>query len=1060
MNLIDLMSKVLPDDIDTIICWETPGNFLRKIYPTATLVHEMPGFLSRVPYPELFTLDINGLFNESCLNQDISYYNNRDERGHNLINYIRNELLTFISDNNPFDKSELDPLFKFDKLILLPLQVTDQYAFLSESGYQSQMALLIDVLMQTPLNIGVVVTQYITASISDTVINSSNFKSLKELYPNLIWDERFSKLDNISQYLLASVDAVATVSSSIGMQALLWKKPLISLSDNYLSKIASYKSIKDYVASNNSVNDILNDKILSWCLTYHQPLASLVLNSSSFLNNWLLSIKENNKLPNLFELVDNYEDKFISLSKKDLSESILRRSFSSNNNSKLSDSFKSEIISKKPKLISFDIFDTLIDRVIEQPSHLFKMMEDTVDKITNGSLSNFQIVRQSAERSLRENILTVEKQEITLDEIYTEISSVCNLPLEQCEEIKKCEIENEVRVLKRRESGWKLFNIAKQSGAKVVLISDMYLPEYVIFNMLKNAGYEQDITLYLSSTIGLRKHEGDLFRYVFENENIAYEQWLHVGDNPHGDISKPREFGINTYQIKSAFRIIESNKKLLPLLKEDRRARSNAESAIYGLIQRKYFDNPYNVFPSNTHFGGNTLALGYMGLAPVLFGFLQWTMTQAKMDGIHKLLFLSRDGKVLWRMAKILFPSSEGWPEIDYAMSSRRAARVASIYNINDIFKLVDSSISTTTLDSFFFGKFGISIDPSDDYTKFGFSAYDARITQNERAKIRELAYHLSAKILDNASLERDLLAAHYLGLGVNSTSKIGVVDIGYAGTMQVAMERITEAKNINGYYYITFDTALESINKTGAIKGYAGDFVKRTIHHDLICRNGFLFETLFCSSDSTFVCFKKNSDGNAVPQFNTSPSDNIRQTIVERAHDAAVVFARDLREHFLINLHEFHINATTATRLLSDFIISPSGRDAAIFEGCIFDDNFSGSKNRYIVPPRSLVALGKYKISDVVWKEGSAVFARRPDLFPNDVVKKKIEKKSDSSHLTDKVIPNKNGLLFKMESSLFKILMKKSSKREKYLENRKIFFSESRRIPLVIYWKMIGNKI
>jgi len=1061
-TLIDFMSGVLPKGVDSIICWETPGNFLREIYPEASLIHEMPGFMSRIPYPELFTLDTKGLFNESWFS-DINNFSQHssNEQSKEIIEFIRKDLLTFISDNNPFDKVELDPLFKFEKLILLPLQVTDQYAFISDSNYQSQMALLLDVLMQTPLHIGVVVTQYNSASTSDTVINTTNFKKLKELYPNLIWDEKFNKIDNISQYLLASVDAVATISSSIGMQALLWNKPLIGLTDNYMANIASHKSIRHYIESNFNFDHALYDRILSWCLTYQQPLASLVLNSPSFLNDWLLAIKQNNNnLPNLFELVDGYKEKFIASSKLDLAEKVLRKNFPSSNNSKLSESFKKIINDKKPKIISFDIFDTLVDRVIEQPSHLFKMLENKVDTLTKGALSNFQVARQNAEKKLRAEIFGEEKQEITLDEIYLEISRSCGLTLEICDQIKNLEIQDEIKVLKRRIAGWKLFNIAKESGAKVILISDMYLPEDVIRNILINSGYEYDIPLYLSSTIGLRKHEGELFSYVREKEAISYEDWLHVGDNPHGDISRPKEFGISTYQIKSAFRIIEGNKKLSPLLKEDRRTRSNAESAIYGLIQRKFFDNPYNVFPSDTHFGGNTLAMGYIGLAPLLFGFLQWTMTQAKNDGVDKLLFLSRDGKVLWRMAKILFPSSEGWPEIDYAMSSRRAARVSSIYNRNDISKLVDSSIAATTLDFFFLGKFGINIDPNDDYSEFGFSSYNCRVTQQDREKLRELANYLSEKILGNADSERKLLVEHYKQLGVNASSKIGVVDIGYAGTMQVAMESITDAKSINGYYYITFDSALESIHKTGVMRGYAGDFVKRTIHSDLICRNGFLYETLFCSSDSTFVCFKQDTLGKIMPQFSSSPLDNVRQTIVERAHDSAVMFAKDLKESFSDKIQNFHINSTTASRMLNDLIIKPSGRDAEIFEGCIFDDGFSGSKVRYIVPPREIIAKGKYSISDVVWKEGTAVFGRRPDLFPKDTVKKNIAKIAPALATKNNTSIKKKGMLFKFESIIFKSMIRNKRKKDKYFNNRELFFSDSKSTSLTTYWKIMGNKI
>lgn len=1079
-ELSSLISKHIQKKYDFVIAWETPANFFKKILPDVKVFHQMPGFLSRVPYPELLTFDDQGLFNESSLSRNslnkIDIDTIDEENIKKLKEFIRYDLVEFISDKNPYKRSDLDPDNKFEKLILLPLQVTEQYAFLTDCHYKSQFDLLLDVVRQIPNNIGIVVTQYNTGSTSEEVINKNNFELYKSVYPNLIWIDGFSKLDHISQYLLSLVDAVVTVSSSIGLQALLWNKQLVALGNNYLREIADYVNINDYIENNRTeVSPLYKEKFLSWMLGYQQPLAVEIHKNEDFFLG-LIQARMKPENISFFDIHPDYYNRFVESAKTELAIQKLSNSYGISVNNKTVDSFKEKIKTVNPEIISFDIFDTLIDRAIEQPAHIFKLIEPKVDKITEGVITNFQTIRQTAERNVR-SLLPDGKQEMTMDEIYDEIHNITSVPRETLARVQELEIEYEFKNIRARKIGLKLYREAKKANKKIIFISDMYLDAEVVRKILVKTGYNNNDNLYLSSSVFLRKHEGDLFKYVQEIENVSFDRWLHVGDNPHGDIKAPGALGISTYHIKSAFRNIETNKKIFELLKNDRRTRTIGESAVYGLIQRKFFDDQHNLYPGDTHFGGNASILGYAGFAPMMFGFLHWLMMQAKRDGVDHLVFLSRDGKVLYRMAGILFPENEGWPKTSYALSSRRAARVASLYTKSDINKLIDSAISNSTLNTFFNGKFGLDISDVSVETlrEFGFNSVDSRISQSDREKLKKLADYLQFQILDNAKQERELLSSYYEDLGINNGNNIGVVDIGYAGTMQVAMEKITSATNIRGYYYITFDSALEQLEKTGVMRGYAGDFVKRTIHPDSICRNGFLYETLFCSSDSSFISFKKDNKDKVIPIFNDSYDDSIRKSIVDQVHNACVIFARDLRDIYDTDIKYFYLNSITASKLFNSFIANPGGRDAEIFEGCVFEDAFSGVKLRYIVPPRQLLLENKYARADYIWVEGTSVFARRPDIFskkeqPNKknivLLKKKeviVDKvKEDVNDYTDRVSLNdgKKGLRVRLEEKLIIKFLKNERKVRKYKSDRIRFFSDSKSKMLRCYWSAIGEKL
>jgi FMN phosphatase YigB (HAD superfamily) len=1067
-----LIAEKVPHAPDVVFVWETPGSFLSQVFPAARLVHQMPGFLSRVPFPELYALDPNGLFNESSISRHERTIKQwpLDPRAERLLALIRSELLTFIAARTPYQRGTLDPSGNFRRLMLLPLQVSDQYAFKADAGYDSQMALLLDVLSQLPSDVGLVVTQYATASTSETVLNKESYVQLKAVYPNLIYDPKFDLLDNISQYLLPSVDAVVTVSSSIGVQALLWKKPLVVLGNSHLRPFATFDSVVTYVDAVEAGCDGCHDAdgLLGWVLSYLQPAATLLLSDPSFLSNWLEHLCKGNgdiaAMPSFFDLIEDYELVFLAQAKKERAGALLRSAYQERGENKLDADFELTVSNLKPELISFDIFDTLLDRSVEQPVHAFKMIEAEVDRITSGRIANFATARPATERLLRERVAAAgQTQEVTLSQIYDEFAERYGLSESTKDAVCALELAEELRTLRRRDAGFRLFDIARRSTKRVVLISDMYLPEPFVKRCLANAGYPDDVPLYLSSTIGLRKHEGDLFAFVQSTEGVRYDQWLHVGDNPHGDKAVPGQLGIHTNLVKSAFQLLSSNRKLGALVQADKKSRTKAEAAIYGLVQRRFFDDPHRVFPADTHFGGDAFQLGYVGAGPLFFGFLQWVMCSARNDGIDHLLFLSRDGKVLWRMAQVLFPASEGWPRISYALSSRRAARVASIFSSGDISQLADSSISTTTLSDLFFKKFGIELidDDREMLRSCGFSDRDARVGSMDREQVRTLALALSPRILANAEAERGHLRDYYRGLGVQEGRRVAVVDIGYAATMQVAIERITGASSVAGYYYISFESALENVHRTGRIKGYAGDFVKPQIHSDVICRNGFLFETLFCSSDASFICLRQDSTGKVLPRFDVAEKDGARRHMVDRVHEGAMALAHDLRAAHGDRVDELPLSAATASRVLANFIVSPGGRDAEIFEGTLFDDSFAGSSPRYIVPPRRAIQRDPKCVARAVWSEGASVFARRSDLFGNGL--KPAKAKPTSSALESprpyRTPPRLQSIFSGLERRIVTRLVR-GKKQAKYLKDRALFFMDTRALPVRLYWQTFGRHI
>lgn len=183
-------------------------------------------------------------------------------------------------------------------------------------------------------------------------------------------------------------------------------------------------------------------------------------------------------------------------------------------------------------VISFDVFDTLIERKCGRPTNVFRIMEEQVDE------KDFVRRRVEADRNAR---IRSSKEEVTLDEVY---ECFAGLSLEKKDLYKAIELECEKSHATSKTIGKSLFEYAKENGKRVLVISDMYLPETFIGCLLEGNGYQGFEKLYVSSEHGLRKKTGRLYQYVEGDLKIDVKTWLHIGDNPITDFFGAKKMSI------------------------------------------------------------------------------------------------------------------------------------------------------------------------------------------------------------------------------------------------------------------------------------------------------------------------------------------------------------------------------------------------------------------------------------------------------------------------------------------------------------------------------------
>jgi hypothetical protein len=252
---------------DVIISFAVQIDFLAALWPKALRLHVESGPFSRNPYPFSMFFDHLGMYGRSIIGQ----------AGHRLRTYpATNDAVGLVSafrSRNALALDAVDPFHaidlrtKFDRLLLLPLQVSNYYSFNEQTHYRTQFEYLLDVLSATPRDVGVIVTEYVEwGHILKSCGSGENIAYLQRNFPNLIFFDQFRSYSSPSQFLAPRVDGVWSVSSNVGYQALLYNRVLGAPATSHLAGIAHATTFDGFFREIGSSTPINNDAILAWLL--------------------------------------------------------------------------------------------------------------------------------------------------------------------------------------------------------------------------------------------------------------------------------------------------------------------------------------------------------------------------------------------------------------------------------------------------------------------------------------------------------------------------------------------------------------------------------------------------------------------------------------------------------------------------------------------------------------------------------------------------------------------------------------------------------------------------
>lgn len=486
--------------------------------------------------------------------------------------------------------------------------------------------------------------------------------------------------------------------------------------------------------------------------------------------------------------------------------------------------------------VSFDVYDTALLRNVLHPTDIFELVDTELRK-KRLLFKDFKRNRIKSEQIARQKSKT---EDVSINDIYKIIqNNTKKFPVSTIDMIKKTELLLEKRFTIVNPFMKSVYEYAHKNNKTIFFISDMYLPTNFINTLLIDNGYSFFQGLFVSGDIGLSKASGRLFYYVRQKLNIQ-DNWLHIGDNYHSDYQNARQQNINPYYYDKAKNrgAIKNNYSI---------ERSIMKAIQFNYCETRMETNYWEEF-------------GIKYLSILFFHFTLWLMKNLK--GKKNAFFLSRDGYLPFLLYKKMYLHQKDLPKPTYILASRRAYQIPNLLNssidvaINFLLTYNISFGQKLTLGEVF-NNIGLSKETYYNNIKiFGFSGYNDTIdNESNKKRAKRLLYTLYPEIKKNLEKERDLLIQYFKGKKITDQDEINIIDVGWRGSTQKAIQDITGIKTYGFYLGTDYNIYEDLKNK---VKGFAFTNGKPYRIRKKIMKNVMLFEFIFSSPHGTLVNFSE----------------------------------------------------------------------------------------------------------------------------------------------------------------------------------------------------------
>ncbi len=626
---------------------------------------------------------------------------------------------------------------------------------------------------------------------------------------------------------------------------------------------------------------------------------------------------------------------------------------------------------------SFDIFDTVITRIVAHPKAVFLVIQNEVihsEIHIKGELSvNFYQERVSAERQARK---TSKNEDTTICDIYEIIRKKFNLSDNVVEYLIATEVRVESDVIRVIPETAQFITDLRKQGKRIIYISDMYLPTDVIRNILIEKGlFREGDGLYISSQVGLRKKTGRLFKHVLHLEALQPSQIMHVGDHRRNDYIMARLNGIKALHLKHG-RLNRYEKILADCPEIDPAWMTCQLLSGAGRLARLGAYRQADARLRTLH------EIGANVVGPVLFLFVYWLLQEAKKDNVKTLYFLARDGQIMMQVAALIAEKLGFSIELKYLYVSRQSLFAPSFLDLTEteidwiLHKNPELTIALVAK--------RLSVDEIDFQCRIieaGFpqTGLHSDISLPLRKKLKQILLEnsdLRAYVASKSVELREKVFGYLRQQGLCDSTAWAFVDSGWNGRLQNAMHIILSNSGYScqtrGYYFGLFDQH----NLRGIKKG----FLFSEIHPGYFrwCRPfTFIFEMMTSAPHATTLAYEKSTSGKYQPVMDDA-KNGVGPCEIKALRDGVFGYVNDLELDRIC--YDEGLFRSKAFCLLRRFYLKPSKSEAEAFGKLKYSNDQTDSSHFELAQVMSFTdcckfvfkMLGQTKYAQTYWLNGS----------------------------------------------------------------------------------------
>jgi len=577
------------------------------------------------------------------------------------------------------------------------------------------------------------------------------------------------------------------------------------------------------------------------------------------------------------------------------------------------------------KVVSFDVFDTLLIRPFSDPDAVFNFLQERVAQVFG--LPRYRELRKRAETlaRARRNFTG----DVKISEIYSAMAELAKINDETANRLLNLEVETEKKLLVPRTPVVEIARKLKSLGKRIILVSDTYLEREHLKEILHEKGIDFYDAIYISCEEGKRKDRGDLWEHVLSQEGIAPSELLHIGDNEESDVHVLEERGflhpVHVMRPSVLFRQSSLGERLWEVVEPWQGWRENV---LYGMWANLFCVNPVpkDLFESREPLS-DPFKFGYSMLGPIILTFLNWLVEMVRNDGIEMLRFITREGYFLDKAYRLLTThevvreSGLTLPEGDYFVSSRRAVLFAALRSKHDIPRLLERHFQGT-LRAFFEKRLNVA-DLGAIEQRLGRRALAEKVSlPHDYTKVFARVAAVFDILAKQAEQEREALLKYCQEQGISDPSKrVGLVDLGYSATIQKTLSDLLELP-LAGYYFVT-DAAARKLTDLGLVcRACFGEFVDPLTTDNPFKRYSLLLEAVLTAPTGQLLRFESGPTGQVKPVYKEAGVSQKALPTIQVIHDGILAFIRDMANRFGAEVLKIRFSQNVLEKYYEDLVL------------------------------------------------------------------------------------------------------------------------------------------